>query len=213
MQQRIRLILGLFGGILLLVSCDLPEATQKLPILGERDIVNGDTIYHQIPDFSFINQDSQIVTNATFANKAYVADFFFTSCPTICPITTKSMLTLYDDFEEETNLLLLAHSIDVRRDSVPHLKEYAENMGVSSDRWHMVTGEEDEIMEIADDYFSIAYRDDDAPGGFDHSGRLILVDPQRHVRSFCDGTDPKSVERFKRDIRILLEEMEAEAIE
>ncbi|MEM1219514.1 MAG: SCO family protein [Bacteroidota bacterium] len=210
MNTHFRLIFAL-ATVVLVVACDTPVETQTLPILGERDIVDGDTLYHQIPDFSFINQDSQVVTNATFAGKAYVADFFFTACPTICPMTTKSMLDLYDQFKEQDELLLLAHSIDTRRDSVPHLKQYAENMGVESQKWHLVTGIEDEIMEIADDYFSIAYRDDDAPGGFDHSGRLILVDPNRHVRSFCDGTDPKSVERFVRDIHILLEEMDVEA--
>ena len=206
MNPRISLLSALVT-LLWLAACDVPVETQTLPILGERDIVDGDTLYHQIPDFAFINQDSQTVSNATFAGKAYVADFFFTSCPTICPMTTKSMLDLYDQFKDQEALLLLAHSIDTRRDSVPHLKQYAENMGVESRKWHIVTGIEEEIMEIADDYFSIAYRDDDAPGGFDHSGRLILVDPNRHVRSFCDGTDPKSVERFVRDIHILLEEM------
>jgi protein SCO1 len=192
----------------LLFSCGAPEA--PLPIIGNRDVVDGDTIYHTVPDFSFINQDSQLVNNATFEGKAYVVDFFFTHCPTICPAVTKQMLRIHDEFKNEDRLLLLAHSIDPKRDTVDRLKEYASSMGVSSDKWHFVTGDKDELYAIADDYFSIAVENPDVPGGFDHSGRIILVDTKRRVRSFCDGTDPKSVDKFLKDIRVLLLEMDAQ---
>lgn len=194
---------------LVMFSCLQPgvKESNTLPILGERDVVDGDTVYHKIPSFSFVNQDSQQVTNETFAGKAYVADFFFVSCPTICPIVTKQMLRIHDRFEDDDRLLLLAHSIDTKRDTVERLANYARNLGVTSDKWHFVTGDQDEIYEIADDYFSIAIEDPDAPGGFDHSGRLILVDENRHVRSFCDGTDPESVDQFMEDIEKLLTEM------
>lgn len=181
---------------------------QKLPILGERDIEGEDTIYHTIPDFEFVNQDSSIVNNNTFENKAYVVDFFFINCPTICPKVTKSMLQLHNKFSEDERLLLLAHSIDPKRDSVDRLANYARNLGVSSSKWHFVTGEKDKLYEIADDYFSIAIEDPEAPGGFNHSGRLILVDKHRQVRAFCDGTDSISVQRFMGDIELLLNEME-----
>ena len=191
----------------LIFACTGPVADQPLPILGERDIVDGDTLYHTIPDFAFVNQDSQLVTNATFADKAYVVDFFFTNCPTICPKVTKQMLRIHDEFKDEDQLLLLAHTIDPKRDTVGRLKMYASNLGVASSKWHFVTGEKDKLYEIADDYFSIAIENPDAPGGFDHSGRIILVDPQRRVRSFCDGTDPESVTKFLEDIDKLLLEM------
>lgn len=195
-----------------LVSCLQPgvDSSKTLPILGERQVVDGDTVYHKIPDFSFVNQDSQVVNNETFAGKIYVADFFFVSCPTICPTVTKQMLRIHDRFAEDDRLLLLAHSIDTKRDTVERLANYARNLGVTSDKWHFVTGDKDEILEIADDYFSIAIEDPDAPGGFDHSGRLILVDEDRHVRSFCNGTDPESVDRFMEDIDKLLAEMPAD---
>ncbi len=196
-----------FAFLLVAISaCIYQPKADKLPILGERDIVNGDTAFHTVPDFSFINQDSQIVTNATFKDKAYVVDFFFTSCPTICPKLTREMLRLHDHFKAEDRLLLLAHSIDTRHDSVPVLKKYAENLEVTSDKWHFITGDKDEIFEIADDYFSVAIDNPDAPGGFDHSGRLILVDKNRYIRAFCDGTDPKDVDRFILDIQKLLDE-------
>ncbi len=189
----------------LLFACN-PGPAPKLPILGEPDIVNGDTIYHAIPDFSFINQDSQIVTNATFAGKVYVADFFFISCPTICPKTTRQMLRIHDHFLKEDRVLLLAHTVDPKHDTVPRLANYAKNLGVTASKWHFVTGDQDELYDIAEHYFSVAMENPDAPGGFDHSGRFILVDENRHVRSFCDGTDPKDVNRFMRDIENLLRE-------
>lgn len=204
MRYLITLAVGLVLG-----GCLSPgiQKVDKLPILGERIVENGDTTYHAIPDFSFVNQDSQLVTNQTFAGKIYVADFFFVSCPTICPVVTKQMLRVHDHFQDEDRLLLLAHSIDPKRDTVDRLANYARNLGVSSEKWHFVTGNKDDIYEIADDYFSIAIESPDAPGGFDHSGRLILVDQNRHVRSFCDGTDPQSVDQFIRDIDLLLNEM------
>ncbi|MBK7335881.1 MAG: SCO family protein [Saprospirales bacterium] len=192
-----------------LASCNVPNANnQPLPVIGNREIVDGDTIYHTVPDFAFMNQDSQWVTNETFAGKAYVVDFFFTHCPTICPKVAKQMKRVHDRFLEEDRLLLLAHSIDPKRDTIGRLKWYAGNLGVESSKWHFVTGDKDSIYAIADDYFSIAIENPDSPGGFDHSGRLILIDPQRRVRSFCDGTDAKSVDKFMLDIDKLLREMQ-----
>ena len=192
---------------LLLVSCAEKTST-PLPIIGNVDITeSGDTLYHQVPDFSFINQDNQTITNATFANKAYVVDFFFISCPTICLKVKKQMLRLYDRFEKEENLVLLSHSIDTKYDTVERLKQYATNLEVETDKWHFVTGDKDEIYDIADDYFSVAIEDPSAPGGFDHSGRLILVDANRHVRAFCDGTDAEDVDDFMDDVALLLDEI------
>ena len=192
-----------------LASCNVPnDKNQPLPVIGNREIVDGDTVYHTVPDFAFMNQDSQWVTNETFAGKAYVVDFFFTHCPTICPKVAKQMKRVHDRFLEEDRLLLLAHSIDPKRDTIGRLKWYADNLGVESSKWHFVTGVKDSIYAIADDYFSIAIENPDSPGGFDHSGRLILIDPQRRVRSFCDGTDAKSVDKFMLDIDKLLREMQ-----
>jgi len=189
----------------MLFSCG-KKAPEPLPVLGNMEIVNGDTLYHTVPDFSFVDQDSQMVTNATFADKAYIVDFFFISCPTICPMVTKQMMRIHDRFKTEDRLMLLAHTIDTKHDSVYRLKQYAVNLGVDTRKWRFVTGIKDEIYGIANDYFSIAIEDPNAPGGFDHSGRLILVDKNRRVRSFSDGTDPASVDRFMEDINTLLKE-------
>lgn len=192
---------------LLLTNC-AKETRAPLPIIGNIDITeSGDTLYHQVPDFQFINQDKQLVTNATFANKAYIVDFFFISCPTICPKVKKQMLRLYDRFEKEEDLVLLSHSIDTKYDTVERLKQYATNLEVKTEKWHFVTGDKDEIYDIADDYFSVAIENPDAPGGFDHSGRLILVDANRHIRAFCDGTNAEDVTEFMEDVALLLTEM------
>src|SRR5680860_535752 len=192
------LILLLF--LTMTMACQPPQNT-KLPILGIPEIqMNGDTIFHTIPEFSFTDQDSNNVTNETFEGKIYVADFFFTSCPSICPIMTKQMKRIYDRYEDEDRLMLISHSIDTRHDSVPVLKAYAEKLNIDDAKWLFVTGEKSEIYAIANDYFNVAYEDQDAPGGYDHSGKIILVDPQGHIRAFCDGTDPESVDQFMKDI-------------
>ncbi len=189
---------------ILVIACQ--QAPRRLPILGERDIVNGDTIYPTIPDFAFVDQDSQLVTNETFRGKIYVADFFFIHCPTICPKVKANALRIYQKYRDDDRVMLLSHSIDVKNDTVAALKRYAQKLGIDSHRWRLVTGDHDAIYGIADDYFSVAVVNPEAPGGFDHSGRLILVDTSRHVRSFCDGTDAKDVDRFMKDMDALLEE-------
>lgn len=201
MKYQVFAILFIIAG---LSAC---QTDQSLPILGNHDIDGQDTTYHSIPAFSFVDQDSNEVTNSTFSGKAYVVDFFFTSCPTICPKVKKNMLRLYDKYENDDRFGLLSHTIDVKRDTVGRLKNYAENLGVSADRWHFVTGDKDKIYTIAEDYMSLALEDPNAPGGFNHSGWLILVDDQKHIRSFCDGTDPKAVDKFMKDIDWLLAHM------
>lgn len=191
------------AAIISLAACG-KEKSQQLPILGNIEVIEGDTTYHSIPDFRFIDQDSEWITNETFAEQIYVADFFFTSCPSICPKVKKQMLRMYDEYHDNPNIRFLSHSIDTKRDSVPRLKQYSTNLGVNSEFWHFVTGNKDSIFSIADEYFVAALEDPSAPGGFDHSGRLILVDQNRHIRSFCNGTDEEEVNAFMKDIELLL---------
>lgn len=195
--------LGIFLSVIMLSACQMEQ--EQLPILGEKLIEGADTIYHTIPDFRFTNQEGQEVTPATFEGKIYVVDFFFVSCPTICPVVKAQMLRVLDAYREEDRLVLLSHTIDPKRDTVERLKKYADNLGVGAPKWHFVTGDKDKLHGIASSYFSIAYEDASAPGGFDHSGRLILIDQNKRIRSYCDGTDPESVDQFIKDIAVLLE--------
>ena len=200
-----RINISLISICLLLCACkNTPDVARTLPILGNYEVIDGDTIHHTIPDFSFVNQDSVIITNDTFGDQVYVADFFFTSCPSICPKVKKEMLRMYDKYHGDPRIAFVSHSIDTKRDTVGRLHEYAANLGVSSDLWHFVTGNKTALFRIANDYFVSALEDPGAPGGFDHSGRLILVDRNRHVRAFCNGTVTEEVDAFMDQIDQLL---------
>ncbi len=189
------------------VTDNLKSSDDPLPILGFKDTdTNGNTIYHTVPDFSFIDQDSNEITNNTFKGKAYIADFFFIHCPSICPKVKAQMMRIYEAYEDKDDLYLLSHTLDTKNDTIPALKAYADKLEVDSKKWHFVTGDHDLIYSIADDYFVAALVNEDAPGGFDHSGRIILVDEKRHIRAFAEGTDPKSVDKFLIDIEKLLNE-------
>ena len=195
------------------VACS--TTPESLPILGRSKInekeVNGktvfDTTYHTIDRFKFLNQDSSWVTNETFDNKIYVADFFFTSCPSICPIMKSQLIRIYQEFEDVDELKLVSYSIDPEYDTVAVLREYAERLGVSSDRWHFLTGPKDEIYELGESsYMVTAAEDESAPGGFLHSGAFLLIDKERRVRGVYDGTVEEQVNTLMTDIRTLLNE-------
>lgn len=174
---------------------------EKLPIFGERVIENGDTIYHTIPDFNFVDQDSTHVTQATFNNKIYVADFFFTSCRTICPIMKTQMLRVYDSIKNDQNVLLLSHTIDPEYDTVALLYDFAERLDVKSSKWHFVTGVKDSIYHIAQTgYFATAMEDKSEPDGFIHSGAFLLIDREKRIRGKYDGTKEEDVNRLLGDI-------------
>lgn len=191
-------------------SCQPSGSNAPLPIIGNHivDPETGDTTYHQIRDFTFVDQDSQLISNDYFEGKAYIVDFFFTSCPTICPKVKKQMMRIYDRYEDDDRLLLLSHTIDVKHDTVAKLKKYAVGLGVDTPKWRFVTGEKDSIYSIAYDYQSTALEDTDAPGGFNHSGYILLIDKNRHLRAFADGTKAEKVDAFFDEIDQLLEEME-----
>lgn len=176
----------------------------SLPIYGERDVQNGDTVYHKIQPFQFVNQDSQVVTNETFKGKIYVADFFFTSCRTICPIMKTQMHRVYDSVENDPEVLILSHTIDPEFDTVGLLHDFADRLGVKSSKWHFVTGVKDSIYNVAQkSYFSITVEDKSEPDGFIHSGAFLLVDKQQRIRGKYDGTKEEEVNRLMADIQKL----------
>lgn len=199
----------IFGLMICLFASSCASGSDKklLPILGNRDVApNGDTIYHKIPDFKFVDQDSQFVTNATFDGKIYVVDFFFIHCPTICPKVKANGLRIYEKYLNDDRFMLLSHTIDTRHDTVAALKSHADKLSLKSSKWRLVTGDHDAIYGIAEDYLSAAKEDGDAAGGFTHSGRIMLIDKNRHIRAYCDGTDAADVDRFMKDIDVLLAE-------
>lgn len=208
------------AGLILLViftaSCggDVLQS-HRLPVYGQTQYneVDGkiDTVYHTIPDFGFVDQDSASVTHNTFKDKIYVADFFFGTCPTICPTMKQQMLRVFDRFKDEEAFAILSHTIDPDHDTVAYLKDYAERIGIMDNKvWHFVTGDKEEIYEIGgpDGYMVTVGEKSDAPGGYIHSGAFILVDKERRVRGVYDGTKANKVDILMNDIPKLLAEYE-----
>jgi protein SCO1/2 len=197
--------------LILFTSCTKP-VERPLPIYGERNVVNGDTIYHKIRPFKFVDQDSALVTNETFRNKIYVADFFFTSCRTICPIMKTQMLRVYDSTKNDSNVLLLSHTIDPEYDTVGLLHDFANRLGVESSKWHFVTGVKDSIYNVAQkSYFSTAMEDKTEPDGFIHSGAFLLIDKDQRIRGKYDGTKDEDVNRLLADISKLEKEYDGDS--
>ena len=197
--------------IALAISCGSPsEKTSEvaeLPILGERYVDdNQDTVYHSIADFAFVNQVGDTIRKEDMAGKIYVADFFFTTCPTICPVMKKEMLRVYEQFKGEPNFRILSHSIDPSHDTQAVLKDYAEKLGVpDAATWNFLTGDQEKIFEIGQtSYLTTTMADDMEPGGFLHSGAFLLVDQQGRIRGVYDGTKTDQVDRLLADIPKLL---------
>lgn len=189
----------------ILIACQDKE--KKLPILGTPDIIGEDTLYPSIPNFEFIDQKSKIVNQHTFHNKIYVADFMFLTCPTICPKMTSEMNKVYKHFKSNNHILFLSHTIDPIRDSIPMLLSHANQLNVNHTKWHFVTGKKEKIYDLAENsYFSAAYEDSSAAGGFVHSGGLLLIDKYKHIRGVYDGTNPHETSKLIADISALLNE-------
>ncbi len=216
-QKKIAKRMKKYSALLILIIAAIGAACeskqpQRLNIFGRTEYkeVDGklDTIYHTIPDYAFTDQDSAGVTPATFEGKIYVADFFFGTCPTICPVMKRQMIRLYDEFKDNPEFALLSHTIDPAHDTIPYLKEYAANIGVMDNSvWHFVTGDIDEIYDIAETgYYSVAGKDESVAGGFIHSGAFILVDKERRIRGIYDGTKKNEVDILINDIPKLLSE-------
>lgn len=201
--------------VFLFVLAGCGSADEKLPILGQREavtkVINGksvtDSTYQTIPDFAFVSQYGDTVTARTLDNKVYVADFFFTSCPTICPKMKVQLKRVYDKYKGNASVMMLSHSIDPAHDSVPVLKEFADNLGITGRQWLFVTGDREKIYDIGQtSYMVTAQADASAPGGVVHSGAFILVDKAKHIRGVYDGTTEAGVDKLMVDIDRLLAE-------
>lgn len=176
--------------------------------------------FEKVPDFEFISQDSVVVSQKEFEGKVYVVEFFFTSCPTICPKMHESMLKLQKEYYGNPEFGIASISIDPKRDTPSVLKEYASKKGATLKNWYFLTGEKDLIYNFSNKGFKLyAGENKDVEGGFEHSGLFALIDKQGYIRSrtvkngdmenpikFYNGLDPKEVEWLKEDIAVLLKE-------
>ena len=188
------------------------QPKKRLPIY-QPNMVNAELVdstlqhvkkYHRIADFSLLNQNGDTITQENYRDKIYVADFFFTTCPTICPIMTANLVEVQAALANDPEVLLLSHSVTPEIDSVAQLKKYAIEKGVNDAKWNLVTGDKKQIYELARKSY-LAVQEDGDGGPFDmiHTENFILVDKQRRIRGFYDGTKEEEMDRLLLDIEIL----------
>lgn len=160
--------------------------------------------YHSIANFSLTNQNGKTITQDDYKGKIYVADFFFTTCQTICPIMTKNMREVQKRTIADDGVMLLSHTVTPEIDTVAQLKRYADEKGVNASKWNLVTGDKKQIYELARKSY-LAVKDNGDGGPFDmiHTENFILVDKARQIRGFYDGTSPEEIDRLMEDIKIL----------
>ncbi len=210
----ITIFLVVSSGILILFYNAL-DPQRRLPIY-QPSMVNYELVdstlqhvkkFHKIAPFTLTNQNGKIVTEHDYNNKIYVADFFFTTCPTICPKMTENMGQLQSEFLEDSQIKFISFSVTPQIDSVQQLKKYAIEKGVNDSKWNLVTGNKKEIYSLARKSY-LAVKDDGDGGQFDmiHTENFILVDPEKRIRGFYDGTDIEAMNTLITDISILKEE-------
>jgi len=163
--------------------------------------------YHIISDFSLINQNGKTITQEDYKNKIYVADFFFTTCQTICPIMTDHMVQVQNKLKNDSTIMLLSHSVTPEIDSVAQLKKYALKKGVDDTKWNLVTGEKKEIYKLArKSYLAVKTSGNGDEYDMIHTENFVLVDKKKRIRGFYDGTDDLEIQQLLKDIEILKRE-------
>ncbi|MET1258270.1 SCO family protein [Flagellimonas sp. DF-77] len=209
----------LFGTVLLILSAviiyfmyDALRPQRRLPIY-QPNMVNQELVdsslfdrkkYHTIADFALTNQNGRTITQADYAGKIYIADFFFTTCPSICPIMTKNMTRIQGSILDDDEVLLLSHSVTPDIDSVAQLKRYALEKGVLDHKWNLVTGDKKQIYELArKSYLAVKTDGDGGPYDMIHTENFILVDKEKRIRGFYDGTRPEDIEKLMDDLQVL----------
>lgn len=196
--------------LLVIVVSTSCRREESLPYYGERDYLyeNGvisDTLFHEIPDFSYTNQNGETITKQNVLGNVFVADFFFSTCPTICPKMTTQMKRLQTVTQDIEEIRFLSFTINPKNDTPEVLLDYANQYGVSLSNWDFLTGDEDATHHLGVKGFLVHARaDEDEPGGFAHSPSLVLIDRKGHIRGVYDGTSTDEVDQLNLDIRKLL---------
>ena len=207
--------LAIISAVILTLFYNALKSQEKLPIY-QPAMVNYELVdsslqhikkYHKIAPFSLINQNGLNITDNDYSNKIYVADFFFTTCPSICPKMTANMGLIQEDIRTDNQVLLLSFSVTPEIDSVAQLKRYAIEKGVIDSKWNLLTGDKTEIYELArKSYLAVKTSGDGGEHDMIHTENFILVDPEQRIRGFYDGTDTTAMDELLSDIRVLQEE-------
>ncbi len=216
--DRYKIFLGISVGVSLVILALFYNALtpeERLPIY-QPAMVNYELVdsslqhvkkYHKIAPFSLTNQNGATITQKAYENKIYVADFFFTTCPTICPKMTANMGLLQEALKENDQVGLLSFSVTPQIDSVAQLKKYALEKGVIDSKWNLLTGDKKQIYELArKSYLAVKNDGDGGPHDMIHTENFVLVDPEKRIRGFYDGTDTVAMETLLSDIELLQQE-------
>jgi len=164
-----------------------------------------DTLHFRVPKFNLLNQDSQSVGETQFENKISVVDFFFTSCPTICPKMKQQMRRVHEHFAGDPRIQLFSFTIDPRRDTIAKLKSFHSRLQLKNNRWQFITGPKDSLLMVSRAFMAPVMEDPRLPGGFDHSGKFVLVDKTGMFRGFYNGTTDTGTTRLIEDMEWLLD--------
>lgn len=209
------IFLLIFSAISIPVFYHLVKVDKKLKIYNPADVnpslvdvsIKHVTKDHRIADFELINQNGEIITQNNYKNKIYVADFFFTRCTNICIAMAYNMSELQEYYKNDDDIMFLSHSVTPVIDSVSVLKEYALNKGVIDAKWNVTTGSKKHIYELArKSYFAVIEDGDGGENDFIHTEQFVLVDKERRIRGYYDGTEKKDMEKLKKDMSLLKEE-------
>jgi protein SCO1/2 len=216
--KKYRIFIGtfvIFSIITVSLFYNVLKPSKTLPIFNPAD-VNPELVdstvqyvekYHKIGDFSFTNQNGKTITQKDYEGKIYVADFFFTTCGSICPVMSRNMIEVQKAFLNNPKVMLLSHSVTPDIDSVPVLKKYAIKHGVADSKWNLVTGDKKEIYTMArKSYLAVKLGKPDELYDMVHTENFVLVDSQRRVRGFYDGTKKEEIQKLIADINWLLED-------
>jgi len=209
MKKQTNLILVLAGVLALSIGIYfsfVKRPAKTLPYYGDKTIgPKGDTVFHAVMDFSLLNQEGKTITQKDLQGKIYVADYFFANCKSICPKMSTQLERVQERFKNEPSFLILSHSVDPLRDSVSALKQYAQLHGADSRKWFFLTGDKKQLYDLArHSYLVTATQGNGGADDFVHTEQFALIDKEKHIRGFYDGTDPEAVNRMMVDIDQLL---------
>ncbi len=207
MKLKLILKIILICSIVFYFGCTEKKSSVLLPIYGEKKIIAGDTIYHQIASFNLTNQIGQVVNQNTTKNKIYIANFFFATCQSICPMMSNQLQEVQKAFLADDSVLILSHSVNPLHDTVAVLSNYADTYGAKTNKWHLLTGNKKQIYDLAKtSYLVNAFEDDGSPEGFLHSELFLLIDKKARIRGMYDGTNTAEVKKLIEDVKLLKQE-------
>ena len=214
-SKSLLIFLIVFSAISLPVFYHLLKVDKKLKVYNPIDVnpslvhesIKHITKDHKIADFQLTNQNGETITQKNYENKIYIADFFFTRCTNICIAMAYNMNELQEYYKNDDDIMFLSHSVTPVMDSVPVLRKYADEKGVIDGKWNVTTGPKKHIYELArKSYMAVIEEGDGGEDDFIHTEQFILVDKERRIRGFYDGTDKKDMEKLKEDMILLKEE-------